>query len=432
MRSEAPVKIWHKILKYAISVSLFFDPNPADTYGIDSIAKYSSYEFLYWESERIRYSLRTVCKGWDSFLQQYAHRYVKMTDIYHDRIPGSVLPLAIRVDLTPDTDCQCYRCRNIFELGTQRHLKWIGYKMMRRLEEAISLVHNSYGPTQQWNWNTEILQGCLAVSERDLEVFEYRAPGLAVLIQRFDPIYAFNTLSSNLRVLTNEVPLDFRNFGWCLSSPTLTTLYLRLRTIETPIKDWQLPSLKHFAIETSTESFNQGLQEKDNLLEILEVLGQNLETMHFRSKMKSILVPEKLWVVCPKLLRVQMPYKWRDIPHKAHPVRFFMISAGYLAQETDSLNTRDYLPKPLSDGVSKCDFEVRLDVPWSKVTFFSDIPTLQMILLILEEYAPYEVELKDYEGTSFQDFIVSVLRYYWKCSPPKRQRRYPRVEPLYF
>ncbi|PVG00653.1 hypothetical protein CPB86DRAFT_664198, partial [Serendipita vermifera] len=99
MTPQAPIEIWHKILKYAISVPLFFDPNPSEVYGIDSITDYY-YEFSYWESERIRCSLRTVCKGWDSFLARFAHRYVKMTDVYHNRIPDSVLPLAIRIDLT--------------------------------------------------------------------------------------------------------------------------------------------------------------------------------------------------------------------------------------------------------------------------------------------------------------------------------------------
>jgi hypothetical protein len=419
MRSEAPVEIWHKILKYAISVPLFFDPDPTETYGIDSIAKYSN-EFPYRESERIRYSLRTVCKGWDAFLRQYAHRYVKLTDIYHNRIPNSVLPLAIRFEITPDTDCKCLLC-------LQNHGE-LGVKMLEQLEKAINLANDIYGLDQQWN--IEILEGCLMRRGRVLHLFKNRVPRLAALVRIFGPTLALDTLSSNIRVLINEDSFEFPKLS--LRLPNLTTLYLQKGLIDFSAKDWALPSLKHFTIEAFVDSFGRTIRERDNLLEILEALGRNLETLHFRSIMRPIPVPEKLWTVCPKLLRVQMPYKWSDVPPKAHPVHCFRISMEYLAQEIGYRDIREYLPKLSNDDVSKCDFEARLDVPWSKVTFFSDASTVQVMLFILDEYASCGVELKDYEGTSFQNFIVSVLRYYRKYLPLRRHRRYPRVEPLYF
>ncbi|PVG00651.1 hypothetical protein CPB86DRAFT_754532, partial [Serendipita vermifera] len=96
MPPQAPVEIWHKILKYAISVPLFFDSDPAEMSDIDSIVDYS-WESSYWQSERDRHSLRTVCKAWDAFLKPYAHQFIDMMDVCHDIVPESALPLAIRI-----------------------------------------------------------------------------------------------------------------------------------------------------------------------------------------------------------------------------------------------------------------------------------------------------------------------------------------------
>ncbi|KIM19650.1 hypothetical protein M408DRAFT_83250, partial [Serendipita vermifera MAFF 305830] len=99
MTAFAPVEIWEKILKYAISVPLFFDSDPISNHGIERFSEYR-FEADYWQSERIRNRLRRICKSWNVFLQAYQHRYVTVTDLYSGKVPLSALSVTVRLNLS--------------------------------------------------------------------------------------------------------------------------------------------------------------------------------------------------------------------------------------------------------------------------------------------------------------------------------------------
>ena len=99
MSSRASVEIWHIILKYSISVALFFDTDPLETYGVEVIPRYF-YEDEYWESERSRNSLRRVCRAWNEFLKDYDYRFVRLLDVIDGHVPVGSFSKAIRVDVT--------------------------------------------------------------------------------------------------------------------------------------------------------------------------------------------------------------------------------------------------------------------------------------------------------------------------------------------
>ncbi|KIM24531.1 hypothetical protein M408DRAFT_58705, partial [Serendipita vermifera MAFF 305830] len=86
-------EIWQSILKYAISVPLFFDIEPMKARGID---QYLS-QYPYWQAERIRNTLRRVCHAWNAFLEPYDHRFIRMDDVLHKLVPLSAIPSAIRI-----------------------------------------------------------------------------------------------------------------------------------------------------------------------------------------------------------------------------------------------------------------------------------------------------------------------------------------------
>jgi hypothetical protein len=321
MPPQAPVEIWHKILKYTISVPLFLDPNPTETYGIDSIIDYS-WESSYWEAERTRHSLRVVCKSWDIFLKRYAHRFVNMTDVCHGMVPDTVLPFAIRISLRLNLSCGC----EAFCTGTEPRTV-LKSRVMERLEKAIVALGNLYGPDMMWN--LEILSEQLTKDRRELELLRHRAPRLSALVnnETYD-LSINNTFAESLNVLSIDDIWDWEPIipAGVLRLSNLTTLYLSVPSLDFYFKGWSLPSLKHLSIDWSTRSSDTH-SAVNKLLEMLEQVGEGLETLYFRKyKPESIPVPQRLWKLCPRLLRVQMPCNWAEMPPLGHPVRCFRIS----------------------------------------------------------------------------------------------------------
>ncbi|PVG04333.1 hypothetical protein CPB86DRAFT_693642, partial [Serendipita vermifera] len=95
-----PAEICQMILRYAISVPEFLDPD----YWVDQFPPWvivnrgSSYSLKrYIKAETIRKSLRRVCRRWDVYLRQYAHRWVRMCDIVHGTVRAKYLRSAIRI-----------------------------------------------------------------------------------------------------------------------------------------------------------------------------------------------------------------------------------------------------------------------------------------------------------------------------------------------
>ncbi|PVG00654.1 hypothetical protein CPB86DRAFT_782487 [Serendipita vermifera] len=435
MTSQTPVEIWHKILRYAISVPLFFDVNPAETYGVDSISNYY-YELAYWDSERTRYSLRAVCKGWDAFLRRYNHRYVRLADVFHERIPVSVLPLAIRLYIEPDSMCECKQyCKIRQRLSGEPFWITLKNRMMAVLERATALVDENQRPLV---WNLEILNGQLTRSGKDFELLKQRAPRLASLIGKAGhDLSTVNSLSDTLYTFTTDgdwgidepVPSDI------LSLSNLTTLYLCLISMNLPVQEWSLPSLRHLSIYYYGAVLNRNVEQR--LIGMLKVLGGNLETMYFHSDIEAIPVSQELWKVCPNLLRVQMPYTWIEEPPKGHPIRTFRISAQSLAYYIDyafvqAIPFLPKLPTPSDTSNRPPFFEVRLDQTWSRVLLRSESYIGSIAFFIFEHYVPYGVQLRDSEGVSFQNFVLYMLMHHWKRSSHRELRKFPTRYPLFF
>jgi hypothetical protein len=145
MVDTAPIEVWEKILKYAISVPIFFDLDPIKNYGLECAALYRS-EADYWQSERDRNAFRRVCRSWDMFLQRYEHRYVRLSDIYNGRIPMKAAQMAIRFNIDPD-------------LNEEADIQGLFSRMSRLLRSLITPPGPYVKTASVSQWKMEILEG---------------------------------------------------------------------------------------------------------------------------------------------------------------------------------------------------------------------------------------------------------------------------------
>jgi hypothetical protein len=94
------VEIWQMILRYAISVPIFFEANPVQACGYQQFIESYNNPRLYWRAERSRNVLRRVCASWNAYLKRYDHRYVDLMDVKHGHVPTFALPRAIRIEIS--------------------------------------------------------------------------------------------------------------------------------------------------------------------------------------------------------------------------------------------------------------------------------------------------------------------------------------------
>lgn len=146
MLAQLPIECWQDILREAIFVPVFFDDDPAETYGIQSLAAYTD-ATPYWESERTRNALRRVCSSWNTFLKRFDHRFIHTPDIQHNLVPIDARYKAIRINIGC---CFGYRCISCTAYQTSPNTK------MRVGESCPSHFNQQkiFSPPLLQNWNT--------------------------------------------------------------------------------------------------------------------------------------------------------------------------------------------------------------------------------------------------------------------------------------
>lgn len=324
MTAYAPVEIWEKILKYTISVPLFFDCDPISNYGIKRLSEYR-FEADYWESERVRNSLRRVCKSWDIFLRLYDHRYVRLLDVYQHRVPKSAISAAIRLNLYPNP--------YYIEPSSILHQVPHADRIQNKNDFLWKIINDpSNMPTTSSGWMLEIVDGYLGYSNAIFVLLLENAPRLEAFIE----------LSTNLTVLPSaaeQLKAIYMEQGWtnrlmpCTWSvsylPCLTTLRLRPLGLEVPLHKWQLPALRHLSIKPQARISSTN-EAATYFLQILEAFGDQLITFYYNIACIDFEVPHEFWSYIPHVRRLQLPF-WRDPgPPAGHPIDFIRVPAYYL------------------------------------------------------------------------------------------------------
>jgi hypothetical protein len=411
MSSKAPIEIWHTILKYSISVPLFFDPDPVATYGVDILRKYS-YEAPYWESERTRNALRRVCYGWNDILKVYDHRFIRLYDVIHDRVPITALPFAIRLDLDDSYGC---KCPNIC-LGRIRQC-WMEIEHIWEMAPFSSKDEAALAPPIAWK--VEIIKGWIPEHVGYCSILKTRAPNLqAMIAQSLGMVSYAADLPPTLRLFMTDINESRGHFD-IIGMDSITTLHLAVDSLEIPIGKGILPGLRHLSIDRS-EYDHSTLQQ--DVCDFLEHICSQLQTLHLSETLTSVPIEPRLWDILLRVERLQLPYSWDNcgVP-RHHPVQTIQISIRAILSAGRGMHIREdiaHLFLPLS---SEHHWVVRMDTTWGE-EFFTR-PS-ESVVSIDEYYKARLVPFVDSNGESFIQYVVFLITAFWR-QPGRRYRKVP-------
>jgi hypothetical protein len=414
MSSKTPMEIWHAILKYSIYVPLFLDSDPVETYGIDIIRQYS-YEFPYWQSERTRNSLRRVCHAWNEFLQLYAHRFVRLDDVAHQRVPPSALSRALRIDLDGERDCACEE----FCYTDSGSVLWVN--MRDAWFSALSSMQNGMDEAKWNHWKVEIIKGWLSGESNRFHLIRRRAPSLKVMICQGLGLYdSPEDLPQGLRLFSVESLNGLSSLDIC-GFTFLTALHMTLLTLRIRTDGWDLPLLLHLSVACNEHS-RPSLQ--DELYFLLQGVGPQLRTFHFLHPLLPESMESRLWAVLPRVESIRLPYIWKDcnIPLE-HPLQRVQICVEDIsnletARRRHDISTSSY-PQYIPNNLDR-RWIIRLDTTWNKALFSSNAMTALSIYDYCQDLC---TPLIDVHGDTFTDYVLFLITAFWK----QPERKYHRI-----
>jgi hypothetical protein len=424
MANTAPVEVWEKILKYAISVALFFDPDPIVNHGLNHLSRYC-FEGEYWDSERIRNSLRRVCRSWNTFLQPYNHRYVRLSDIYNGWIPKETIAMAIRLNISPHPTAN--EDISTTYIGTSQ----LFMSYLSRNGENRGLVRE---------WRTEILEGELVVDPQLFVRWINKALHLRVVLN--SPPFGQEKPPEKARLrLLYANPTWIKPSSEVFSLQHLTTLYLRSFSKNISFENWRLPALKHLSLQSISDSpygniFNDDLfsgpahQEGfgEKMMEIVRVMGENLLTLHYQGSTSSPL-PD-IWPYVPVAQHIQIPC-WAGVSIPvAHPARVVTVRirslARFLLGDNPVALLFDYIPPPPILSVRSST--VRMDITWfvaltqTTIGFFST-PLVKIAIWLAHYYEDNGIKFTDSEGVTLNNHLIFLISLVWRGRQAKRVRK---------
>jgi hypothetical protein len=239
------VEIWQTILRYAISVPVFFEANPVQACGYQQFINSYNNPRVYWRAERCRNALRRVCASWNAYLKRYDHRYVNFMDVKYGWVPVFAISQAIRIEIS-----------DISELSS-------GYRRYPGLKSDILLPE---GP-----WLLEILEGNTISWFSEQILKSGKAPLLKSILKAdsitWEAITHLNPNTLVLSYVTTDLPQHCELLG-------LTTLWIRLRTVN-ELFDCSFPSLEHLSLFVQPG----GWGDPHNLIRLLQLHGKRLVSL---------------------------------------------------------------------------------------------------------------------------------------------------------
>jgi hypothetical protein len=390
------------ILRYSISVPDFFDPDGmVDRFPVWVIRNLNwSDPRIYYKAESIRNTLRRVCRAWDTYLCQYAHRFVRMDDVVHGNVPLQYLKSAIRISFGEHAYQFCHACEpGIFraELPSRRPLKSSYSDLCRYI-----LEHKRPFGTQiidHGNTGDSILDDLVLSrifpSLQCIQAFRDYMP-VTEIIEDIESLPFIRQVFLELEWPEDEMP--------SLSSSTITTLCISLPIANYPFtlftdKNPYLPALRHLHIEEPSREPNA---EYDTplWLHLVRVLGRELRTLYvpLEEKCTKEDTPEEIWRICPKLEDLRIPQKPPSTPPPTgHPLHALGLICDYISDE-DCFGDFDYVSN--WPGLRT----IRVDLSWDDWTKgdCGPLPTSQS-----EKLAP-NVSLEDSKGESLVEYLSRV------------------------
>ncbi|KIM24540.1 hypothetical protein M408DRAFT_27009 [Serendipita vermifera MAFF 305830] len=386
MSSKASVEIWHTILKYAISVPIFLDVEFIQARGIDQY----SYQYPYWQAERIRNTLRRVCHAWSGFLKLYDHRFIRIDDVIHKRVPLTALPSAIRIDLEWIGNCSCAEyCNSVGD---------IYWDEMQDVWMGALCKYDTYP------WKLEIIGGCYG--REHMHALGPLVPNLRVMVsQEWGVIFAFGRIISDV-----GNPLGPQLSMSMCAAANLGTIHMTDPdlSMKISITSGEFPSLRHLIIDVDDmqEPFEQW-----EFHTFLQYIGPQLRTFHYRYQIHVESLDSSLWSILPNVESIQLPFRWTlsDIP-KGHPLKRVQVAAWRILDHFNEESTWDSalsLHCPLS---SQRKLSYARDVAWRYLLF--EHPSFS--LCIWSYFEDNDAHLEDVHGDTLFQYIIFLIKAFWK------------------
>lgn len=295
-----PSEILQTILRYAISVPVFFDTDPEQVSSIEDMITLYQDERLYYAAERTLNALRRVCSSWNDYLVNFSFRYVDFDYVFCGFIPRQVVSKAIRISLLypKDLEDESFKqlCSSFFDL----------------LEHGEDL------------WALEIFRGNLD----DLTPLRSKAPRLKSIINGYHWPQPNDRLFPNATFMLGFGTPDSMESQLVLPplrSSYLTTLSIDLHLLYESCSSWKLPSLRNLSFRTNDRN-------PEGYLKMLRAIGKELRTLYdtagLREWSSSAALPDEVWTLCPKLERFQTSFTWPPQPSIPSSLQSLRVNLG--------------------------------------------------------------------------------------------------------
>jgi hypothetical protein len=396
-----PLEIWQMILRYSISVPDFLDPDE----GLDRFPPWVvaergwSADSGYYEAERKRNTLRRVCKSWNEYLERYAHRFVRMSDVIHGIIPLECLRTAIKLSLRFNNHGEglCKDCKpKQFVPEPDDHNKWyyrFNYASLHshilRLERLPRVEILDYG-----GYGSSILP------EVDLsQVFPnlLRFQAMDGTTKLDGVVKAIQSLPS-LRHMYAQPDKDDRvdDKTRQLRSSNLTTLYIsscwsksllnRLKGTTIP-----LPALRHLHFQIQSKD-----RDSASWLALLRMVGKELKSLHLPRLFSLNPSSTEIWELCPNLEDLSGSFKLPPpTPPVGHPIHTLGVDMTMLESQQKLENIPPDWPSLRT---------LRINMPWN----FWLTPWRQSWDILTQWLASRGLSMQDARGETLTEYLDRV------------------------
>jgi hypothetical protein len=396
-----PIEIWQTILRYAISIPAFLDPDavagiPARI--VDNISVEWNNAKAYQESEVTRQSLRQVCRPWRSYLQPFEDRYVEMINIRHEKVQPRALKKVIRVSFWGES-CSCDMCKS-------------GYVSMSPSQKSESF--------EEFCWRNIHEQGPLSAEILDLSAAQFNIVKLWKVIDAVPNLVTLSAFNCSWNGYMSQLINYAPNLRHCLGrgfwgsgenepafhSTTLQSLYMIIHTplpqTDLSSENWYLPGLRNLRLAYYRPSDNtQDLP--DILCPLLMAIGANLVWLDIASANSDHEIPSLLWALCPHLEYFKTAMKLSNPPPEDHPLRTLSVPM---------VHGREYHHPPGYSSLFPAWFNLRVLMvkeKWSSSRYLGIYPTW------VRKCKQHNIRLVDVHDETLDSYTKRLGIYFDKC-----------------
>jgi hypothetical protein len=297
--SMLPTEIWQLIFQNSILL-----PNLDPDYLVDRLPpsiisnKTRSDTIVCYKTEARLNTLRRVCRSWDEYLRQYAHRFVRMLDVVHGNVPVHYLQSAIRISFRDHDDVLCAVCQpENFQLdeAISQYIELCQHIIVHKKPFRAQII--DYGHFGHRILHNIVSSGTFPNLIR-IHATQVSMPA-SEIIQTIESLPTLRHMYAQLMWNQDRI--------LSLRSTTLITLMISFH-IPNPSftmftdETLHLPALRHLHINYSYYD-HPGAYGEPAWLALVRVVGKQLRTLVFSREAPCTMnnVPEEIWRICPKL-----------------------------------------------------------------------------------------------------------------------------------